>query len=506
MTRKPPIANLAATARLTLAATALVAIGAALLAPPALAVTDAERYEVFKEFRVAFDAGRFTDALPVARRLVELTEQQYGADDRQLVNPLTNLGTVQYRLGDYPAAEASYLRAVRLIEGKLAGADRMLMRPLTGLGETYLATKQYAEAATALKRAVDLSRNLDGLFNPEQLDILDPLIECYVALDRLPDAEKENQYAFRVAESAYGRNDLRMLEPLDRLARWNEFVGRYGTARGLHARALMIAENASGRGTVQSVAALRGLARTYYNEFIYGPEETEQPPDPFQVNTPQPQIGQQEGRLNPDGERALRFALEALAKAEPVDRRARGETLVELGDWYLIGGATAKASEAYREGWKELVAAGNDAVALLQAPRRLAYRPPSASIARARPNDPENYEERFVEARFRVGVDGKVADVTTAESSAPPSVEKSTLMAVRKARYAPRLENGEPVPTDGVLLRERVLVRATQAPAATSSPGPAPAPAPAPASPPGASSAPDPAASPAPAPAPPPPR
>jgi tetratricopeptide (TPR) repeat protein len=385
---------------------------------------------------------------------------------------------VQYRLGDYPAAEASYLRAVRLIEGKLAGADRMLMRPLTGLGETYLATKQYAEGATALKRAIDLSRNLEGLFNAEQLDILDPLIECYVALDRLPDAEKENQYAFRVAESAFGRNDIRMLEPLDRLARWNEFVGRYGTARGLHARALMIAENAAGRGAVQSVAALRGLARTYYNEFIYGPEEIEQQqPDPFQMNTPQAQLGQQEGRLNPDGERALRYALEALAKAEPVDRRARGETLVELGDWYLIGGATAKASEAYRDGWKELVAAGNDAVALLQAPRRLAYRPPSASLARARPNDPENYEERFVEARFKVGVDGKVVDAVAAESSAPASIEKATLMAVRKARFAPRLENGEPVATEGVLLRERVLVRATQAPANTPATGAPDAPA-----------------------------
>ena len=443
-------------------AAALLATGGAVLAPQvALAVTDTERQDVYKSFRSEFDAARYTAALPVAQRLVELTEQQYGPEDRQLVNPLTNLGTVYYRLGDYPAAETAYLRAVRLIEGKLAGADRMLMRPLTGLGETYLATRQYAQAATALKRAVDLSRNLDGLFNPEQLDILDPLIESYIALDRMPDAEKENQYAFRVAESAFGRNDLRMLEPLDRLARWNEFVGRYTTARGLHARALMIAESAAGRGTPQSVASLRGLARTYYLEFIYGPEETEAPPDPFQNTSAMPQIGQ-DNRLNPDGERALRFALDALSKAEPVDRRARGETLVELGDWYLIGGAQAKATDAYRSGWKDLESVGNDAAALLQAPRRLAYRPPSASIARARPDDPGNYEERYVEVRFKVLPDGKVADVETVSTDAPAAIEKATLFAVRKARYAPRLENGEAVPTEGVTLRERVLVKAPQ--------------------------------------------
>jgi tetratricopeptide (TPR) repeat protein len=176
-----------------------LALAALALPGTARAVTDAERFAAYQTFRAAFDAAKYTDALPVAQRLVALTEEQYGAEDRQLVNPLTNLGTVYYRLGDYPNAETSYLRAVRLIEGKLAGADRMLMRPLMGLGETYLATKQHAEAATALKRAIDLSRNLDGLFNVEQLDILDPLIESYVALDRLSDAEKENQYAFRVA-------------------------------------------------------------------------------------------------------------------------------------------------------------------------------------------------------------------------------------------------------------------------------------------------------------------
>jgi len=462
--QRPPTPAILATIALMCAAFAV--------AESAQAVTDTERFEVYKQFRSTFDAGRFTDALPVAQRLVALTEEQYGTEDRQLVNPLTNLGTVYYRLGDYPNAETAYLRAVRLIEGKLAGADRMLMRPLIGLGETYLATRQHAEGATALKRAVDLSRNLDGLFNVEQLDILDPLIESYVALDRLADAEKENQYAFRVAESAYGRNDLRMLEPLDRLARWNEFVGRYTTARGLHARALQVAENGAGRGTPQSVASLRGLARSYYLEFIYGPEETEQPPDPFATNSAMPQVGQSENRLNPDGERALRFALEALAKAEPPDRRARGETLVELGDWYLIGGAPAKANEAYREGWKELSAAGNDATAMLTAPRRLAYRPPSASIARARPSDPENYEERFVEVRFKVLPDGKVVDVETAGTDASAAIEKATLFAVRKARYAPRLENGEPVLTEGVTLRERVLVKAPQTPAPAPTPSP----------------------------------
>src|SRR2546430_11240834 len=80
----------------------VAAVLAAVLAPAvALAVTDAERVAVYRDFRAAFDARRYPDALPLAEKLVALTQEQYGANDRELVNPLANLGTTQYRMGDY---------------------------------------------------------------------------------------------------------------------------------------------------------------------------------------------------------------------------------------------------------------------------------------------------------------------------------------------------------------------------------------------------------------------
>ena len=435
---------------------------------PAATTPVEQRLEQYRKFRSAFDAGDFAAARPLADQVVALSEQQFGPEARELVNPLSNLGATHYRLGDFAAAEAAFARAVRIVDGQSTGADRSLIRPLQGLGETYLATRQFAESAIALKRAVDLMRNLDGLFNVEQLETLDSLIESYVGLDRLQDAEKESQYAFRVAESAYGRDDLRMLEPLDRHARWFEYVGRYTTARGLHARALQLCESRAGRNSVLAVDALRGLARTYYLEFIYGPEDAEAASS--DIFTPTISPAGPEGRLNPDGERALRIALDSLARTNPLDRRARAATLVELGDWYLIGGNTARAVDAYKEGWTEATAAGGDAPNLLSSPRRLAYRPPSIAVSRASPSKPEEFEERYVEARFTVGKDGRVTDVSTASTDAPQNAERAVLLAVRKARYAPRLENGETVDTPGVTLRERVLVRRGSAPAPAASP------------------------------------
>lgn len=443
--------------------TAVIAVWAS--AHAAAVVTDSDRQQLYKEFRTLFDAKRYTDALPVAEKLVSLTEEQYGDKDRALVNPLTNLGTVHYRLKDYPAAEKDYQRGIEILEATTGTMDRQLLRPLHGLGVAHFAEGEFLDASVNLKRAIDLSRNLDGLFNVEQLEILEPLISSYVALDLNTDAEKEQQYALRVAETAYGKSDVRMLKPLDRYGRWLEQSGRYTTARLLYARALTIAEQTAGRGTMLAVEPLQGIARSYRLEFVNGAEEVPAAPDPFgnpDMMGPTPMDGQ---HLNPDGERALRIALAAIDRAAPVDHKKRGETLVELGDWYTSAGALAKGVEVYRDAWKDLQQAGS--TALLETPRILAYRPPASSVKRSRLEADES-EERFVDVRYTVTREGRTENIETVGSDATESAQKSVVSAVKKARYAPRLEAGEPVDTQAVALHERLLVKVKQQAAAKS--------------------------------------
>lgn len=434
-------------------------VAAAVLAaalPAAAVTTDTDRLQTYRDFRIYFDSKQYQQALPYAERLVEQTQEQYGEKARELVNPLTNLGTVHHRMGNHQSAETSYVRGVEILEASAATTDRQLLLPLQGLGETYNALGQPEDARLVLKRAVDLSRNLDGLFNLEQLKFVEPLIESYVSLAQFPEAEKEHQYAFRVAETAYGRNDVRMLVPIDRYARWFEFVGRYSTARALHGRALAIAER-KGKSSPLSVDALRGIARTYRLEFLNGPEDDSRDSFSNSASTAvMPSDVANGQRLNADGERALKMALTALDSQSPVDRTKRGETLVELGDWYLSAGDTPKALLTYKDAWQELQQSGS--TTLLASPRQLAYRPPAASVTRSR-LDPKDAEERFVEVRFTVSSDGHTSDIETASSDAPQGIQKSVMNAVKKARYSPRIENGEAANTTGVTLRERVMVK-----------------------------------------------
>ena len=426
---------------------------------PVAAVTDAERVSANQQFREAFDAKRYADALPLADRVVSLSEEQYGKDNRALVNPLTNRGTVHYRLKDYPAAEKDYERSIEILEATSGNTDRQLLRPLQGLGAAHFAEQEWVDASVALKRAIDLSRNIDGLFNVEQLQILEPLIESYVKLDLQTEAEKEQQYALRVAETAYGRMDARMLKPLDRYGRWLEQIGRYTSARLLYARALTIAEQTAGRGTPLAIDPLLGIARTYRLEFVNGAEEVSTPQDVFANPdlSGTPVDGVQ--RLNPDGERALRLALQAIEKNQPLDHRKRGETLVELGDLYMSAGGVPRGLDTYHEAWKDLVVAGD--TSLLTAPRMLIYRPPPASAKRSTLK-PDEAEERFVEVRYTITKDGRTDAVESLPSDATESTQRSMVSAIKKARYRPRFENGEAVETTAVTLREKILVKAKQ--------------------------------------------
>ncbi len=428
---------------------------------PLASAATSERGELYLRFKSAFEAGDWASAEERATALVRLIESSQDATSRDLVNPVTNLGTVAFRRGNHDTAIGHYQRAIALIDGEKAGADSSLIRPLHGLGEALLAKGMASEAVTPLKRAVDLSRNVDGLFNSSQIDIVDALIEAYVATGQLADAEREHQYAFRVAETSFGKNDLRLLEPLDRYARWFESIGRYSTARGLHARALQIAERQSADKPIVGVAALRGLARTWLLEGIYGPEvepettirEANEASGPFLSSAGA-------GRLNADGERALRFALNIITDSKPRDDKLFADTLVQFGDWYLIAGSTQRAHASYLEAAKVLSEMNSSTERLLDSPRLLVYRAPAASITRFKPDDPTQHTLHDIEFALDVGPDGKVVDAKVISSTAPEATTRAALLAARKARFGPRVAGNEVVAASGVTLREKVWVRA----------------------------------------------
>jgi TonB family protein len=434
-------------------------------APAMSEITDrATAYRIFSEH---FTARRFAEALPAAQRVVELTEQRFGPNAAQLVAPLSNLGTTMLRLNDTNGAAVQFQRAVKIVEAHNGGFSREVIAPLYGLGVTYAAAGDYLASTETLRRAVDVSRKLDGLFNVDQLGLVEALISSYIGLNQFEEAEREQQYALRLAETAYGRYDPRLIPMLERGALWLEDSGRFIAARQTYARALEIARRDGGDKDPRMITPLRGIARMYRLEYLYGVE----PVGPVVgVNSPQasgsvygatttPTTADAPGMLNDAGEDALKHALVVLEANPEIASAQRGETLVDLGDWYMVAAKPRDAMRTYKDAWTALSAPGAKGTAPLDTPHLIIYRPPSAS-RRSPTVDPEEYTEGFVEVQFVVTPEGRVKDPSVATSDVNETVGKSVVTAIRRARYRPRFVDGAPVLTTGVKHRQTVFVRA----------------------------------------------
>ena len=438
-----------------------------------LALADglSDRATAYEQFRGHFDARRFELALAPAHRIVELSVDNPGKDNVQLVNALNNLGTTQLRLKTYTEAAATYWRSVRLIERTEGTMAPSLLNPLLGLGLTYQAMGDHEQAIELLRRAVDVSRRLEGLFTVAQLAILEPLVDSYVTMGQVDDAERENKYLMQLAESAYGEDDVRILPALNRLARWYEDTGRYLFALETHQRALRVVRKVGGASDPRLVEPLRGIARTYLLEFINGPEPYEgigTTPRKLEIigktaGAPgiQPIAGMTAVRNKPreEGQRALNLAMKVIHdNGERVDRGLHGELLIDCGDWHLLSNERAQAWRAYRDAWNVLSAPGGPGTAALDAPQRLAYIPPNKSWPN-RVSDPLGRGEFFVELGFTVNPEGRVEKVVTLTSEVAPGATRSVADALRRARYRPRFVGGDPVETQNMVLRQPLYVR-----------------------------------------------
>jgi tetratricopeptide (TPR) repeat protein len=426
----------------------------ALAVAPAFAVSDSDRVAVYKEFLSQFNAKQYAAAQPLAERLVQLTEQEYGTDELQLSTPLSNLATVHYRLGNYPAAIENYRRSLNILQAKSTIADKAQIVPLHGLGAALLRTNDAEGAVVVLKRAADLSRNTDGLFNINQVEFIDELVDAYAATGRYVEADKESQYALRVEEAAYGRNSLKLLDRLDKLARWYEADRRYTSERNVYERSLSLLGKGAPQNDPRRVTPLRGIARSFRLEAYYGSEGGDNSATFNSGGNGAPVFN--DGTTPRRGESALTTALDVIDANAPVDNKARGEVLADLGDWYLIQNQSRRSYENYAEAWKSFTQLGD--TNYLERPRILAYRPSISSVDRSQ-LDPTEAEVKAVELHMTVDRDGRIDNVTSPTTDVPDNIVKNSIASMRRSRFAPRIENGVAVATDNVVFVERVLVR-----------------------------------------------
>lgn len=412
--------------------------------------SESQRQAVYDDFKRAFAANQFPEALALADHLVRLMEAA-GVDNERMSTAWNNLGVVQFRTGDLAGSEASFRRSLELLEATEGIASRRLISPLAGLAAVQAAGDQHALAAESLQRAVAISRRSEGLFNLRQLELLDPLARSFEVLGADAQVEQQHRYALKIVQREYGVNDPRTLPATLELARWLEAKGRYVSSRALWGQVVRVGSAEGGSLNVATIDGLIAIARTYRLQYSLDPESI------AEANAEDPFAGRYEAgtslparyiavRLDDDGEKAALKALELLEASSDPPPEVLARVLMELGDWYTTAHRPEVALPYYQRAWPLLAEAEAQGGAAnpLSVPLPLHYRPPNAAT-RNRDRDGVVTEGRPIRVELAIAPTGEVTAVTVVESALDESQTNTLVRALGRAWFRPRFDAGAPV-------------------------------------------------------------
>ena len=110
----------------------LVILVTILLLPGACALPSppsAAQSEAYNQSKALEARGRYTEAIPFARRALKLAEQEFGPDHPTTAQRLSSLASLYHDLGRHSEAEPLYRRAVAIYERVLRRMARIWPPP-----------------------------------------------------------------------------------------------------------------------------------------------------------------------------------------------------------------------------------------------------------------------------------------------------------------------------------------------------------------------------------------
>ncbi len=380
------------------------------------------RLEAELLLRELVDQARYEEAVPVAERMVELTEEELGVSV-ELGVALSNLAIVQRHLELYEPSERNFVRAVDVIREADGTYSEAAISPLVGLGLNYQARGDYLEAETTYEEARTVSRRAFGLMNEQQIEILDHLASTMLAQQRYAEADQYQLAALKLMERVHGMDTPDVLPAIYKFARWLRTAYRFQEERGQYVRAMDIIRDHEGATSLSLVRPLRETGNSYRIQKL------------------------PEGR----GQSALRRALE-IAESQPApDNLIIAETLVDIGDWNIAFSKVGATGEEYRRAWQLLGELANgDALReeWFDEPAYVLRENPS-NRGLGSPNDPGALPGHVL-ITFDVIESGRTANVTVVESVPPGLKDDSTARAIGRSRFRPRMVDGEIVRARGL--------------------------------------------------------
>jgi CHAT domain-containing protein/tetratricopeptide (TPR) repeat protein len=213
--------------------------------------------------------GRYSEAVPLAQRLLTFRETALGSDHVDVAASLNVLAELYRLQGHYADAEPLYKRSLAIREQTLGSDHIVVAQSLNNLAILYQAQGHYADAEPLLKRTLVIQEKVLGPDHPDVAMALGVLADLYRTEGRYAEAEPLYQRSLAILESTFGPDHAMVAAVLHDFGNLYRSQGRYADAELLYTRSLLINEKRLGPDHPFVAVSLNSLADLYYSQARY---------------------------------------------------------------------------------------------------------------------------------------------------------------------------------------------------------------------------------------------
>ncbi len=412
--------------------------------PPSQFEQDTEELaRLFELYREALKNKDYLEADTLAKRVVELSISINGLDSHDSAKAITNLGIAQHNNKDYEAALLNFSASIGIVERIDNRLSPALINPLQGLAATQAALGRPDMARKSYQRAVHVSHVNDGPHNSEQVQTLESMAELYLSMGEFKEATGIQENIFAIQSRNVDPTSLDILPALRKRANWQHRLQRFQSERGTWRQIINILEKHKGKESLELITPLKNLGKSY---LFVSPAEYDYQPEVSTVS----------------GETHLRRA-NRIADANPdADWQIVEDTLLALGDYYVLSGRPNRGARIYAEAW-QLLSDGGQPERLrnrrdhLEAPVILQNVYPAKYLNSERKDEPKeappSFETGTISIGFTVQPNGRISNMRLVEAQPAEIGDFDQIVArsLRRLIYRPRMQDGQLVATNDII-------------------------------------------------------
>ncbi|MDK1024135.1 MAG: tetratricopeptide repeat protein [Gammaproteobacteria bacterium] len=444
-----------------------------------------ELNQVYRAFKLAWDAGDDNRSLAIAEHIVDLVDINFGSNSNEMVTPLHNLGSIHKQLGNNSTARRYFKQSINIAETHRGLYSPSINKTLTELGKLYVEIQHYPQALEVLRRAQHIMHRADGVYTLDQLGVLDWITRARLLSNEPKLADRQQRFAFQVTAHNYAPGDVRLIGALHKLGNWFRETGQYSDAlatfQSLRETMLLNFED----NDLRLIDPLRAIASIYFlQESCCADELLQQIVDVLAANP------------GSDVEDEI-WAITELADVVLARRHTKRATNLYESAWVLSTQRTINTpvqdifSQPKRLGIvhkKDLIAAFRDVESGPDRHNKIVYtladinsqRRSSASISfggagkvprqslignplplcypqvldLSKDQKLEDLADYYVDLDFTVNETGRVSQVNIVQTNAPGKLGRYVRNLLRKTLYRPRMVDGSTVATRHLKVRQ----------------------------------------------------